>query len=277
MKSNVVSFINMKGGVGKTTLAVNVGYTLSKEFGKKVLLIDVDPQMNATQYTLNNSQVKYIMENPKSSLYGILYEIDLPAVTSSQSKENKNNTIISINNNFDIIPSHLGLMSLDLDKHPYKLKQYMKDNNLKSKYDTVIMDLPPTISIYTMISLLASDHYLVPIKTDYLSFFGLPLLQDYICHLKSEFELSLDFLGIVLTMARPGLKIYKDIKKMITENDEWKEKLFNSELKYKTDIERALSPEEKKRNSPYIIELGDKELENQMINITQEFMRKMRL
>jgi chromosome partitioning protein len=129
MVNNVVSFINMKGGVGKTTLAVNIGYTLSKEFGRKVLLIDVDPQMNSTQYTLNSNQVKDIMENPRKTLYGILYEMDLPAVTSAKpSGKVEPNTILPITNNFDIIPSHLGIMNLDLDKHPYKLKQYIKDN-----------------------------------------------------------------------------------------------------------------------------------------------------
>ncbi len=69
-QSKVVSFINMKGGVGKTTLAVNIAYTLSKQFGKRVLLIDVDPQMNTSQYTLNASQVKEIMMDPREHYVG---------------------------------------------------------------------------------------------------------------------------------------------------------------------------------------------------------------
>ncbi len=61
----VVSFINMKGGVGKTALAVNIGYTLSRKFNKKVILIDMDPQMNATQYTLKDDQIEKILRDPK--------------------------------------------------------------------------------------------------------------------------------------------------------------------------------------------------------------------
>ena len=68
----VVSFINMKGGVGKTTLAVNIGYTLSKIFNKKVILIDMDPQMNATQYTLKDDQIEEIMKDPKK-VYMVSY------------------------------------------------------------------------------------------------------------------------------------------------------------------------------------------------------------
>jgi hypothetical protein len=89
--------------------------------------------------------------------------------------------------------------------------------------------------------------------------------------------LNLEILGIVLTMVRPGLRIYRDVKAKIIENKKWSEKLFITELKYKTEIEKALSPDEKEINSPYIIELGDAELRSQMIGITQEFMRKMRL
>lgn len=272
----IVSFINMKGGVGKTTLAVNVGYTLSKRFGKKVLVIDVDPQMNATQYTLNDSQILEIMENPNQSIYGILKtEPTIPPITKESGDGSLFEGIINISDNFDLIPSHLNLMSIYLDAEPLTLFNYVKD--IRGSYDVIIIDSPPTISPYTKISLLASDAYVVPMKTEALSLLGLPLLQNYIDRLRRQFDRKLDFLGIILTMVSPPLKVYKEIKPKIAQNPDWREKLFDAELKQATAVTRALSPEEKAQSLPYIIELDDEELKRQMLNITEEFMQRLRL
>lgn len=270
----------MKGGVGKTTMAVNVGYTLAKEFEKKVLLIDMDPQMNATQYTLKEEQVRDILNNPKKTIYGVLFdEYDLPNVTSTSTIDSNRefNRIFEIEDNFDIIPSHLQIMRLNLGASPFRLRQYIKNNELKDKYDILVLDSPPTISAYTQISLLASDAYVVPMKTDFLSLFGLPLLESYIHRLKIEFELNLEFLGIILTMVRPDWRIYGDVKEKLIGKPEWKNKVFEGELKNKTIVAKALSPEARSENLPYIIELGDAELKTQMLDITQEFMQKGRL
>lgn len=274
---NVVSFINMKGGVGKTTLAVNVGYTLSRQFGKRVLLIDADPQMNATQYTLNGKQVRDIMDNPRRTLYSILSpEYRYPSATSRKpEKEESLDIIFNISEKFDIIPSHLRIMNLDLDKRTPRLKQYIKENNFRNIYDVIIIDLPPTISAYTDVSLLASDSYIVPMKTDLLSYLGLPLLEDHIYNLKRDYELNLEFLGIIFTMVRPEFSIYKEVKKIISQRDDWNSKVFQNEIKYTTDVEKALLRKDEKM--PYLIELTNQELTSQMIAVTQEFMQKLRL
>ena len=275
----VVSFINMKGGVGKTTLSVNVGYTLATRFGKRVLLIDVDPQMNATQYTLNEAQVIDIMEHPKKSIYGVLVEEpNIPLLKSEPEPEDTELCeIFEIAHNFHIIPSHLNIMSLNLNESPFKLLQFIKDNNLRDIYDIIIIDSPPTISAYTKISLLASDAYIVPMKPDFLSLFGLPLLEGYTNKLRKQFDHNLDFIGIILTMVVPEWRIYDSIKQRLENNPSWNEKLFLSELKNRTAIQNALSQEYKDSKLPYIIELGDNIVESQMINVTQEFMQRLRL
>jgi len=269
----------MKGGVGKTTLAVNIAYTLSKEFGKKVLLIDVDPQMNTSQYTLDASQVNEIMKAPEKTLFGILSEdFGVQGIIKTAQKINlASDVIFEVDENFYVIPSHLAMMGQDLDKRIFRLRNYIKENKIKNIYDIIILDLPPTISVYTNIALLASDLYLVPMKTDFLSLFGLPLLENYILRLKKEYDHELDLLGIVLTMVRPELKIYKDVKSRLLENKDWAEKIFVHELKYRTEIEKSLSPEEKDISSPFIIDLDNDELKSQMINITLEFIQRMRL
>ena len=235
----------------------------------------MDPQMNATQYTLKEEQVRDILNDPKKSIYGILSsEYKLPSITAPSKSVEEFNGIFEIEENFDIIPSHLQIMNINLDQSPFRLRQYIKENKLKNKYNVIILDSPPTISSYTKISLLASDDYAVPMKPDYLSLFGLPLLENYIQLLKKEFEQDLDFLGVIFTMVRPDWRIYGEVKQELLKNPVWKPKLFEFELKYKTKVAGALSP---KADAKYIIDLGDEELTSQMIGITKEFLLRGRL
>ncbi len=274
----VVSFINMKGGVGKTTLAVNISYILSKRFNKKAILIDMDPQMNATQYTLKEEQIEEILKEPKKSIYGLLSEeYNLPSVMQTDDTSNDSiNPIFEISENFDLIPSHLKIMAINLDESPYRLRQYI-DDDLRDKYDMIIIDSPPTISSYTKVSLLASDMYIVPMKTDFLSFFGLPLLESYIDRIKREFGKNIDFLGIILTMVRSDWRIYRIVKEKLECQPQWRNKLFDIELKYRTIVARALSPEERESRSQYILDLGDEELKEQIVQITEEILRRGRV
>jgi len=234
--------------------------------------------MNATQYTLENDQIIEIMENSRKTIYGILSDdSQLPSVVSrGQQDISYIDPVFNISENFDIIPSHLHIMTINLNESPFRLNQYINEH-YRNEYDVIILDSPPTISAYTKVSLLSSDYYIVPMKLDFLSLFGLPLLQNYIDRLKKEFEKNIDFLGIILTMVRPDWRIYSEIKEKLEERPEWKNKLFDSELKYKIKIAKALSPEERDKHSQYIIDLNDGELKDQIIEITKELITKGRL
>ena len=270
--SEVITFINMKGGVGKTTLAVNVAYTLSKIEGKKVLLIDMDPQMNATQYTLTESQMNEILEDRNKSVYGCLspdYQANSVLDGYEQRKEEK--WIFNVENTFDIIPSSLDIMTLNLASSPYKLKQYIQ-NELGEKYDIVIIDCPPTISEYTKVSLLASDMYLVPMKAEPLSVFGLPMLENYVKEtIQKQFEHEIKFVGIVLNMVIPTRLLYKKNKPIIQK----KLKLFQNELKQCEDIVKGLDSD--LSHEKYILNMSDLNVVNQIKNITKELVQKGRL
>lgn len=276
--ANVISFINMKGGVGKTTLAVNIGYTLAKKYRKRVLLIDVDPQMNATQYILNASQVIDIYDNPRKTIYGILETgSPLPTVMASENPGNSDQFegLYKIADNFTFIPSHLKMMELNLFEHPNRMNNYIK-NHLNNHFDLIILDCPPTISSYTKIALMASNYYVVPMMTDYLSLMGLPLLETYIGELRDEFELDLSFLGIILNKVHPNYRIYGDIKTKIIERPEWRSKLFSSELKETTNIAKALTQDDINQNSQFIFDINDQDINAQIVTITEEFMQKGR-
>lgn len=269
-----IAFINMKGGVGKTTLAVNVAYTLAKNENKKVLLIDMDPQMNATQYVLEEEQMDEIIKDRKRSIFGCLSPDYKTNTTLKGYKESsEKNWIFSVEDNFDIIPSSLDIMTLNLSESPYKLKQYIK-NELDDIYDVIIIDCPPTISDYTKVSLLAADLYLVPMKADSLSVFGLPMLQNYIEDtINGEFEHNIEFLGIVLNMVIPTRKLYQKNKPIIQKR--WTAKLFQNELKQCEDIVKGLDSE--LSATKYILDMGNEDIVSQIKNITKQVLQKGRL
>lgn len=275
--TKIISFINMKGGVGKTTLSVNIGYTLATHFDKEVLLVDMDPQMNATQYTLTDTQVKERLENANRTVFGILRDdFDFPSISKESSEEIQNDFITPIVDGFDIIPSHLKIMTLNISNSPFKLKNYLF--SIRNDYDIVIIDSPPTISAYTTASLLASTDYLVPMRTDFLSLFGLPLLETFIqMKIEKSYDTRINFLGIVFSMVDSRLKIYKEVKKQLLENENWRNKLFENEMKQKTQIAMALIQENREKGTSYISELGDDSIRENMISITEEFIQKVRI
>jgi chromosome partitioning atpase len=161
-------------------------------------------------------------------------------------------------------------MNLNLMSNPCKLNQFIKEH-LSDKYDVIIIDCPPTISEYTKISLLASDMYLVPIKADPLSMFGLPILNNYVDEIiKKDFGHDIKFLGIVLNMVIPNRLLYKRNKEIIRE--EWPAKLFLNELRQYEEITKAIENEDPEQR--YIINLNNDDIVQQMKNITRQLCQK---
>jgi chromosome partitioning protein len=178
MSAPVVSFINMKGGVGKTTLCVGIGEYLANELEKKVLLIDIDPQFNASQsllqkydrideyledHLINTKTIRKIFET-KTSLTGI----------GKVNTANPVDIIVKLSKNLDMIFGDINII-FDTEQPVVrlkKLKKFIEENNLKDSYDYILIDSPPTISLFTDAALVASDFYLVPVKIDHYSILG---------------------------------------------------------------------------------------------------------
>lgn len=192
----IISFINMKGGVGKTTLTLNIGEKLAHQ-GKKVLIIDMDPQFNATQSLLlyktriqdkchdSNEEKEVEQEITSSQYYKELSDKNETALQIFESTEvcKKNILIKEIIENLYIIPGDLNLskeISGDTSGKVGAVYNYIDDNNIRDNYNYVLIDCPPTWSILTHSSLFASDYYVIPSKVDLYSSIGISLLEDQI-------------------------------------------------------------------------------------------------
>ena len=281
----VIAFMNMKGGVGKTTLAVNVAYTLATQHGKQVLLVDGDPQFNATQCLVADQDYLKHINDPKK---GTIRDIYLPrrpgpvntttgaAKGVSKAKMNLADCTIQIYGGaagragrLDLLPSTLSLVEAENSPRQTeaRLKVYLKEK--AAHYDCVLIDRPPTISFFTQAAILASDKYIVPIKPDPLSVVGLPLLERYIEDCTVDAGIELEQVGLVFTMVRSPTPhamryVMDDLRR------QRKAAVFIPTMNQATAIAEAVDAHEPiikfKRTSPKV--------KMQVLDITKEFAKR---
>lgn len=174
--AKVVTVMNFKGGVGKTTISMNLGWALAKE--KRVLLIDLDPQFNLSQYLLGYNLYDRLIEQEKRPTVYELFEEGYNGVPVKPALEYIQK--IRNNNVVHIIPSKLDLFRT---MQTARNANYVLNNKLeevKDNYDIIILDCPPTMSVLSEASFFMSDFVLIPIMPEYLCTIGLPLLYQSI-------------------------------------------------------------------------------------------------
>lgn len=213
MSKNIV-FLNMKGGVGKTTMAVNIAQYLSIRKGKSVLLIDLDPQYNATQYLVDTDKHPEFVNGKDPTVLDIMmpkgfgYKSILNGEEKIHSKEDIKlkdvvRTIWSGNlGKLDLIPGTIHLINLEMAARgvEHRLQNFIK--KIGDAYDFIFVDCPPTYSIFLLSGILSCDYYLVPVKPDPLSVLGVPLLETVIDFHCDNFGKEIEPIGIIFTMVR---------------------------------------------------------------------------
>jgi chromosome partitioning protein len=271
----------MKGGVGKTTLAVNVAYGLAYLHGQKVLLVDGDPQFNATQYLLTDDEyLKHIRDRKKGTLFDVFVPhrpgaVSTVAGTARRSDKSRlplsscSLTVFDGGTGYgklDLIPSTLTLMDIETSKRgtENKLKSYLKEK--AAGYDYVIIDCPPTISIFTQAAILASDKYLVPIKPDPLSVIGLPLLERWLEDFTDDAGMEIGSVGLVFTLVRGPLpnrmrEVMEDLR------SKRKSEVFESHLSESTHVAQSVEARQ-----PVFLYRPSSKTAAQITDITQEFV-----
>lgn len=201
----ILSFINMKGGVGKTTTVVEVGTILAKYHEKRVLIVDLDPQTNATF-----SLMKLDDWNAIKDTATIADVLGMNKSFSSRNKDYDINKAIIENvcgiDGLDLIPSHLELTFLDLDIGAQAGREHILANQLKKcekEYDYILIDCPPNLTVAPQNALVVSDFIIVPVAPEFYAAIGLPLLVNRVADLKKRLPgCNVEILGVIFTQAR---------------------------------------------------------------------------
>ena len=228
-KGTVTAVVNQKGGTGKTTTCENLGIGLAME-GKKVLLVDIDPQASLTislgypmpdriSPTLSDLMKKIVSDQPIESGEGILHHPE----------------------GVDLVPANIELAGMEVSlvnvmSRESVLKQYL--DSVKKEYDFILLDCMPSLGMLTVNALAAADNVIIPVQAQYLPAKGLEQLLQTVNKVKRQINPKLRIEGILLTMVDGRTNYAKDISALIREN-------YGGKLKvYQTDIPRSVRAEE---------------------------------
>jgi len=208
--SKIISISNHKGGVGKTTSAINIGAGLNK-LGKKVLLIDLDPQANLSQ--------SLGLIEPEQTIYGALrgeYKLQPIAIVKG----------------LDVIPSTLDLSGAEVEMsgeagREYILKELI--DPISSSYDYIIIDSPPSLGLLTINSFTASDEILIPLQAQYLALQGLTKLIEVVDKIKRRLNKGLSIGGVFITQYDSRKILNRDVVETI--ENHFKDEVFKTKIR----------------------------------------------
>ncbi len=210
--SNILAFSNQKGGVGKTTSAVNVALSLAVT-EVKTLLIDLDPQSNAT------TGLSELFNDINGNIYDVILE-------QENIKDSITKTTFS---HLDIITSTNDLVGAEIELVTVMAREYQLQKALKvikNKYDIIIIDCPPSLGLLTINALTASNAIVIPIQCEYYALEGLGQLLNTVRLVQRHLNKKLEIIGILMTMYDGRLNLSKQVVEEV--NSFFKEKLFKT-------------------------------------------------
>lgn len=219
--TKIIAVVNQKGGTGKTTTTENLGIGIANE-GKRVLLVDMDPQASLT-ISLGNPQPDKISPSISDILGKVLQD----------SLDNPREGIISHEEGIDLVPSNIELSGLEVSlvnamSRETILKQYLE--SVKKDYDYILLDCMPSLGMLTINALAASDSVLIPVQAQYLSAKGLEQLLQTVSKVQRQINPKIRIDGILLTMVDMRTNYAKEISSLIREVYGGKIKVFKTDI-----------------------------------------------
>jgi chromosome partitioning protein len=214
---------NQKGGVGKTTTSINLAAALAQK-GKKTLLIDLDPQGNASLSFVDPASMR-------STVYDLLVN---PEVTAADA------VVTTPSENLDLIGARISLAKAEaklvgeFDSH-YRLKDKLA--SVRDLYDYIVIDTPPTLGILTVNALVAASHLIVPIQSSYYSLEGTDDLLDTYEKIRARPNPDLQFMGVVITLHDKRTNLARDVKNQI--RSVFGEKVFATTISRSVRLEES--------------------------------------
>ena len=247
----IIAIANQKGGVGKTTTAVNLAASLGV-LEKKVLLIDADPQANAT------SALGIDPETVERGTYEVLENQVLASEVILQTETP----------NLDLIPAHVDLVAAEIEIVDYEEREYMLRSALqeiKNRYDYIIIDYAPSLGLITLNALTAADSVIVPIQCEYFALEGLGKLLNTIKGVQQYHNKELDIEGLLLTMYDSRLRLSNQVVDEV--NNHFPQMVF------KTIIQRNVRLSEAPSFGETIIQYdADSKGAENYLNLAREFL-----
>jgi chromosome partitioning protein len=251
--SKVIALANQKGGVGKTTTAINLGASLAV-LEKKVLLVDADPQANST------SGIGFDLRKIDKSIYECLIDGIDPneVVLKSETK------------GMDLIPSHIDLVGaeieiLNLPERENVLKKVI--NKIRDKYDYVLIDCSPSLGLLTLNALTAADSVLIPVQCEYFALEGLGKLLNTIKMIQNRLNTSLVIEGFLLTMYDPRLRLANQVVEEVQQHFE--------DMVFETIIQRNIKVSEAPSyGKPVILYDASSKGALNYLNLARELLQK---
>jgi chromosome partitioning protein len=262
----IVACVNLKGGVGKTTIAVNFAAYCGRE-GMRTLLVDCDPQTNATFCCI---RVEEWAEHAKQC-GTIANLLGVKSITGDNNHKPAPAIIRkSVFENVDLIPSHINLFSVDLDLagapgRELKLRKALKP--VIDEYDIVVCDCPPNLTIPTQNAVAVATHYVVPVPPDFLSILGVALLTTRVAEICESIDHSIEHAGIIIS--RVGRKAAHRENILEGLRTKFKELVLPTELRERVAVTESASLQK------HVFQMGDQQASQEFAEMSAELLKRV--
>lgn len=283
----VISIVNMKGGVGKTTTTVNLAASLAKDRGMRVLVVDLDTQINATLSLMPPLHFAKLKKEDRT-LKQLIHQVVQPTAESSIPLQSIIQHNICQVKGLDLLPGDIELYNDFL----LAMLLYVQSNNnqqnfektwnqledslvrnilqpLEKNYDFILLDFPPGDYLLTRSGIIASDFYLIPAKPEPLSVIGIGILEGHVNKLKKSDRTHIHLLGIVFSSLGHATNMAQTVKNRL--NDEFgQDKIFNTEIPRNVAVAKAVD-----EFQPVVLTEPNAAGAKAFTEFTQEFLHKL--